>query len=90
MAIEVSALQPVLGSRGAHTDHLLPAQAGSDEGQSAYPGGQRAPGLKKVFARLHVLFEGITDAHHKHEVEQNDQPINWGEVQLEKLLGVTY
>src|SRR5262249_55061300 len=52
-----------------------------DEGEAADPRGQRASGLKKVLAGLHVALEGKTNAHHKHEVQQHDQPINERQLQ---------
>ena len=75
-AVEVSRLQAVFGARRAHADHFLRAQVGADEGQAADPRRQRAPGLEKVLAGLHVALQGKADAQHKHEVQQHDQPID--------------
>ena len=49
--------EAIHGSGGAHGNHFLGAKAGGDEGESRNPGGQRAPGLKKIAARLDVRAE---------------------------------
>ena len=74
--VELGGFQAVLGAGCAHGNQLLPAHAEADEREAANPGRQRAPGLKKVLARLHARFEGIADAQHKGEVKQHDQPIS--------------
>ena len=78
--VEVAGEDAVLGARGAHADDLLRAQVGGDEGQPADPGGDGAPGQEEVAGGLHVALEGETDAQHKGEVDQHDEPVDVGKV----------
>jgi len=74
-------LESVLCSRGAHADDFLSAEVRADEGEAADPRRQRASGLKEVLAGLHVALEGETNAQHKHEIQQHDEPINERQLQ---------
>src|SRR5215469_14164733 len=74
-------LESVLCSRGAHADDFLSAEVRADEGEAADPRRQRASGLKEVLAGLHIALEGETNAQHKHEIQQHDEPINERQLQ---------
>src|SRR5277367_698995 len=66
----------VFGPGSAHPNDFLRAEVGRDEGQSAYPGGQRATGLEEVLARLHESLECEANAQHKNEVQKHDEPVD--------------
>jgi len=72
-------------SRGARGDDFLRPQACNDECRGAYPRGQNAACLEKVFGRLDGRANGEADGDYADQEEKNNQPVDGGEVGQRRL-----
>ena len=78
--IEVACRDSVLGAGSGHADHFLRAQICRNKSESAHPGGNRAACEEEVGAGAHRALQRHADSQHKHEVDQEDCPINPGHI----------
>src|SRR5207302_3170534 len=67
-------------SGGTHADDFLGAEVGGDEGEAADPGWDGAACEEEVIGGAHVALEGETDAQHKDEVDQHNEPVDDGKI----------
>jgi len=77
--IEMTGDDAVFGSGGAHADDFLGSQICADEGQAADPGRDRASCEEEVVAGAHVALEGKSDSQDEDEIDQHDQPVDYGQ-----------